>query len=62
MSNALVNALCFKNKSCYNAFSRMDVRVEVKIPGGVESYCIDTHGERYVSIRMFGRVSSFFSS
>jgi len=31
---------------CYNAFSRLDVRVEVKIPGGVESYCIDTHGQR----------------
>ncbi|KAH8551744.1 Chs5p-Arf1p-binding proteins-domain-containing protein [Umbelopsis sp. PMI_123] len=32
---------------CYNAFSRMDIRVEVKIPGGVESYCVDTHGERH---------------
>lgn len=36
--------------SCYNAFSRLDIRVEVKIPGGVESYCVDTNGERYVSV------------
>jgi hypothetical protein len=32
--------------SCYNAFSRVDIRVEVKIPGGVESYYIDARGER----------------
>lgn len=32
--------------SCFNAFSRVDVRVEVKIPGGVESYVVDTNGER----------------
>ncbi|KAI9283477.1 Chs5p-Arf1p-binding proteins-domain-containing protein [Umbelopsis sp. AD052] len=32
---------------CYNAFSRLDIRVEVKIPGGVESYCVDTNGERH---------------
>ncbi|CAG8523212.1 1437_t:CDS:10 [Paraglomus brasilianum] len=31
---------------CFNAFSRVDVRVEVKIPGGVESYVIDLRGER----------------
>ncbi|KAG1449970.1 hypothetical protein G6F56_008484 [Rhizopus delemar] len=31
----------------FNAFSRVDVRVEVKIPGGVESYCIDVRGERH---------------
>ncbi|KAF9130514.1 hypothetical protein BG015_003990, partial [Linnemannia schmuckeri] len=31
---------------CYNAFSRVDVRVEVKIPGGVESYAINVRGER----------------
>ncbi|KAF9920865.1 hypothetical protein FBU30_009187 [Linnemannia zychae] len=31
---------------CYNAFSRVDVRVEVKIPGGVESYAINLRGER----------------
>ena len=34
--------------SCYNAFSRLDMRVEVKIPGGVESYCIDEKGEKRV--------------
>lgn len=33
--------------SCYNAFSRVDVRVEVKIPGGVESYVVNVRGERY---------------
>lgn len=30
----------------FNAFSRVDVRVEVKIPGGVEAYVIDLRGER----------------
>ncbi|KAL5604009.1 uncharacterized protein BROUX77_004195 [Berkeleyomyces rouxiae] len=30
--------------SCYNAFSRVDMRVHVAIPGGVESYCIDERG------------------
>ncbi|KAF9940811.1 hypothetical protein BGZ65_006030 [Modicella reniformis] len=33
---------------CYNAFSRVDVRVEVKIPGGVESYVVNLRGERYL--------------
>ncbi|KAG1220525.1 hypothetical protein G6F35_006644 [Rhizopus arrhizus] len=32
---------------CFNAFSRVDVRVEVKIPGGVESYFVDIRGERH---------------
>lgn len=36
-----------KDDSCFNAFSRVDVRVEVKIPGGVESYYVDVRGERY---------------
>lgn len=31
---------------CFNAFSRQDIRVEVKIPGGVESYIVDVRGER----------------
>ncbi|KAI1309127.1 hypothetical protein EDD11_004138 [Mortierella claussenii] len=31
---------------CYNAFSRVDVRVEVKIPGGVESYAVNVRGDR----------------
>jgi hypothetical protein len=35
-----------RNNSCFNAFSRVDVRVEVKIPGGVESYYVDVRGER----------------
>ncbi|KAJ1651767.1 bud site selection protein [Dispira simplex] len=31
---------------CYNTFSHLDVRVEVKIPGGVESYAVTPRGER----------------
>ena len=34
--------------SCFNAFSRVDVRVDVKIPGGVQAYVIDLRGERRV--------------
>lgn len=34
--------------SCFNAFSRVDVRVDVKIPGGVNAYVIDVRGERCV--------------
>ena len=33
--------------SCFNAFSRVDIRVDVKIPGGVHAYVIDLRGERY---------------
>lgn len=32
--------------SCYNAFSRLDMRVHVTIPGSVESYCIDERGDK----------------
>ncbi|KAK7684982.1 hypothetical protein QCA50_011817 [Cerrena zonata] len=32
---------------CFNAFSRVDVRVDVKIPGGVQAYVIDLRGERH---------------
>ncbi|RBQ91558.1 hypothetical protein VDGD_07807 [Verticillium dahliae] len=31
---------------CYNAFSRLDMRVHVTIPGSVESYCVDERGEK----------------
>ncbi|KAF2859145.1 chaps-domain-containing protein [Piedraia hortae CBS 480.64] len=31
---------------CYNAFSRVDMRVQVKIPGTVESYCVDERGQK----------------
>lgn len=31
---------------CYNAFSRIDMRVHVTIPGTVESYCLDERGEK----------------
>jgi len=34
--------------SCFNAFSRVDMRVDVKIPGGVNAYVIDLRGERCV--------------
>ncbi|KAK4693828.1 Chs5-Arf1p-binding protein BUD7/BCH1, partial [Lecanoromycetidae sp. Uapishka_2] len=34
---------------CYNAFSHVDMRVEVKIPGGVESYYIDERGDKRVA-------------
>jgi len=36
--------------SCFNAFSRVDVRVDVKIPGGVHAYVIDLRGERCVPL------------
>ncbi|CDZ98516.1 Tetratricopeptide repeat-containing domain [Phaffia rhodozyma] len=32
---------------CFNAFSRVDVRVDVKIPGGVDAYVVDLRGERH---------------
>ncbi|THH26900.1 hypothetical protein EUX98_g7293 [Antrodiella citrinella] len=32
---------------CFNAFSRVDVRVDVKIPGGVNPYVVDLRGERH---------------
>lgn len=35
-----------KISSCYNAFSRLDMRVHVTIPGSVDSYCIDERGEK----------------
>ncbi|KAG0699816.1 Chs5p-Arf1p-binding proteins-domain-containing protein [Suillus ampliporus] len=31
---------------CFNAFSRVDIRVDVKIPGGVNAYVVDLRGER----------------
>ncbi|KAH8766495.1 Chs5p-Arf1p-binding proteins-domain-containing protein [Hyaloscypha sp. PMI_1271] len=34
---------------CYNAFSRLDMRVHVTIPGSVDSYCIDERGEKRVA-------------
>ncbi|KAF8632180.1 hypothetical protein AX17_004920 [Amanita inopinata Kibby_2008] len=32
---------------CFNAFSRVDMRVDVKIPGGVSAYVLDLRGERH---------------
>lgn len=58
---AYINTLTYNNKdlgqptpnkiveglySCYNAFSRLDMRVHVTIPGTVDSYCIDERGEK----------------
>ncbi|KAM0512302.1 hypothetical protein ACHAPE_008998 [Trichoderma viride] len=31
---------------CYNAFSRLDMRVHASIPGTVESYCVDERGDK----------------
>lgn len=33
--------------SCFNAFSRVDVRVEVRIPGSVDTFVVDARGERH---------------
>jgi hypothetical protein len=44
----LVSSRC----SCFNAFSRVDVRVDVKIPGGVTAYVIDLRGERCVFLSL----------
>lgn len=35
---------CF---AAFNAFSRVDVRVEVKMPGGVDAYIVDQRGEKH---------------
>ncbi|ODN98284.1 ChAPs family protein [Cryptococcus wingfieldii CBS 7118] len=32
---------------CFNAFSRVDMRVEANIPGGVEAFVVDLHGNRH---------------
>lgn len=42
--NSIDNDCCAY--SCYNAFSRLDMRVDVKIPGSVEAYAVDERGER----------------
>jgi ChAPs (Chs5p-Arf1p-binding proteins) len=36
------------HSSCFNAFSRVDMRVEVKIPGGVKTHVIDERGNKYI--------------
>jgi len=41
---------------CFNAFSRVDVRVDVKIPGGVHAYVVDLRGERCVTLVAFSRL------
>lgn len=37
------------NVSCFNAFSRVDMRVEVRIPGGVKTHVIDERGNKCTS-------------
>lgn len=38
--------LIYSLDSCYNAFSRLDMRVQVQIPGTVESYCVNERGDK----------------
>ena len=33
---------------CFNSFSRVDVRVEVNIPGGVDAYILDLQGKKHL--------------
>ncbi|KAI5288262.1 hypothetical protein KEM54_005350 [Ascosphaera aggregata] len=37
---------------CYNAFSHVDMRVEVKIPGSLEAYCIDENANKRVTTEL----------
>jgi hypothetical protein len=39
-------AYLIREYSCYNAFSRVDMRVQVQIPGTVESYCVDERNNK----------------
>jgi hypothetical protein len=48
-----------RRNSCFNAFSRVDICVDVKIPGGVNPYVIDLRGERCVH-RHFSFKCTFF--
>ena len=45
--------------SCFNAFSRVDIRVDVKIPGGVNAYVVDLRGERFECICSIHTISLF---
>lgn len=38
--------LLTQRDSCYNAFSRVDMRVYAPFPGSVESYCVNERGEK----------------
>ena len=48
--------------SCFNAFSRVDMRVDVKIPGGVRPYVIDLRGERCVFTTSIHSLSFFLQN
>lgn len=48
LRSSCVSGLIAQAKSCFNAFSRVDVRVDVRIPGGVHAYVIDLRGERCI--------------
>ncbi|KAJ7033066.1 Chs5p-Arf1p-binding proteins-domain-containing protein [Mycena alexandri] len=47
--NSLTYAIEVRNGCycCFNAFSRVDFRVDVKIPEGVNAYVVDLRGERH---------------
>jgi hypothetical protein len=32
---------------CYDAFSRLDVRCELSVPGGLRAFAVDGTGERF---------------
>ncbi|WVQ80068.1 hypothetical protein IAT38_002169 [Cryptococcus sp. DSM 104549] len=34
---------------CFNAFSRVDMRVEANIPGGVDAFVVDLHGQKHAA-------------
>ena len=44
-THKVISGLC----CCYNAFSNLDMRVEVKIPGSVDSYSVDEKGDKRVA-------------
>ena len=44
-----INHRNYAYKSCFNAFSRVDMRVEVRIPGGVKTHVIDERGNKFVT-------------
>jgi ChAPs (Chs5p-Arf1p-binding proteins) len=52
--------VCVVGFSCFNAFSRVDVRVDVKIPGGVNAYFMDLRGDRCVSSSPCRPIALFF--
>jgi hypothetical protein len=58
----VTNKMTWKLKSgvfcSFNAFRRLDVRVEVRIPGGVDCYTVDLRGERFIHFGLFYKKST----